>query len=260
MYILLTNDDGVDSPVLPVLKPALEHIAKTTVFTPDRNWSASGHPKTMHRTLRVDPIEWEDGSTAYKSDGAPPDCVALALLGVLDQRPDLVISGINLGSNLGYDVFYSGTVAAAVEAVIDNVPAIAFSRVYPFETDDFTAHVQFAAKLAATVLERGLPADSLLNVNFPKVTWDKIQGVHITRLGRRVYLDELVKRQDPRGQDYYWIGGQPPSGLQDPSTDIWAVENNLISITPMSLDLTAHRLLEDLQRWHLEDLWEAGNK
>ena len=260
MHILLTNDDGIDSPVLPVLKPALDSVASTTVFTPTRNWSASGHPKTMHRSLRVDEFEWSDGSTAYKSDGAPPDCVALALLGVLDTRPDLVVSGINLGSNLGYDVFYSGTVAAAVEAVIDNVQAIAFSRVYPFETNDFTPHARFAAKLAATVLEHGLPADILLNINFPKVSWEKIKGIHITRLGRRIYLDELVKRKDPRGRDYYWIGGQPPGAESDDhGTDVWAVENNLISITPLGLDWTAHRMIEDIKRWHLEDLWSAVN-
>lgn len=257
MVILLTNDDGINSPVLPVLKPALDSITKTIVFAPKKNWSASGHPKTMHETLRVDQIEWEDGSTAYRSDGAPPDCVALALLGILDQCPDLLVSGINLGSNLGHDVFYSGTVAAAVEGVIHDVPALAFSRVYPFETDDFRPHAQFAAKLAAAVLERGLPAETLLNINFPQATWDKIQGLHITRLGRRVYLDKLIKRQDPHGRDYYWIGGQPPGGLLDHGTDIWAVENKLISVTPLSLDWTAHGMIEEFKRWHLSDLLEG---
>ncbi|MEM7034104.1 MAG: 5'/3'-nucleotidase SurE [Chloroflexota bacterium] len=222
--------------------------------------SASGHPKTMHRTLRVDEFEWPDGSTAYKSDGAPPDCVALAFLGILDKRPDLVVSGINLGSNLGYDVFYSGTVAAAVEAAIDNVPAIAFSRMYPFETDDFTLHSKFAAKLAASVLEHGLPADMILNVNFPMASWDKIQGVHITRLGRRIYIDELIKRKDPKGKNYYWIGGEPSDTVvNEPGTDVWAIENNYISITPLGLDWTAHRMIEDIKRWHLEDLWKATN-
>jgi len=257
MFILLTNDDGIDSPVLPVLKTALDRVAETMVFTTSRNWSASGHPKTMHKTLRADRVEWPDGSVAYKSDGAPPDCVALALLGVLDKRPDLIVSGINLGANLGYDVFYSGTVAAAVEGVIDGVPAIAFSRVYPFGDEDFSQQAKFAARLAGLVLQHGLPADTFLNVNFPAAAWKQVRGVQITRLGRRVYRDELIRRQDPRGRDYYWIGGQPPSGVPDHGTDIWAVENNLISITPLGLDLTAHHMIEELRRWQVEALWQA---
>ena len=257
MRILLTNDDGIDSPVLPVMKAALDEVAETFIFAPDHNWSASGHPKTMHKMLRADPVEWPDGSLAYRSTGAPPDCVSLALLGVWEERPDLIVSGINLGANLGYDIFYSGTVAAAVEAVINEVPAIAFSRVYPFASEDFSQQARFAAKLAAQVLEHGLPADTLLNVNFPPTDWTSIQGLHITRLGRRVYQDELIRRQDPRGRDYFWIGGHPPSGIPDHGTDIWAIENNLISITPLSLDITAHSMLEELKRWHLEDIWEA---
>jgi len=257
MRILLTNDDGIDSPALPVLKAALDPVAETVIFAPDHNWSASGHPKTMHKTLRADPVEWADGSTAYKSSGAPSDCVALALLGVLDQPPDLIVSGINLGANLGYDIFYSGTVAAAVEAVIAGLPAIALSRVTPFASEDLSQQAAFAARLAARVLQRGLPADTLLNVNFPTVAWSEVQGVYITRLGRRVYQDELIRRQDPRGRDYYWIGGHPPTGIPEHGTDIWAVENKLVSITPISLDVTAHRMIEELKRWHLEDMTGA---
>ncbi|RME45451.1 MAG: 5'/3'-nucleotidase SurE [Caldilineae bacterium] len=254
MLILLTNDDGINSPVMPVLKAALDGVAETILFAPDHNWSASGHPKTMHKPLRADPIEWPDGSVAYKSSGAPPDCVALAMLGVIDRTPDMVVSGINLGANLGYDLFYSGTVAAAVEGVINGLPALAFSRVYPFADEDFSGQAAFAAKLARLVLERGLPADTFLNVNFPRAAWADVRGVHITRLGRRVYQDELVARQDPRGRPYYWIGGHPPTGVPDYGTDIWAVENDLISITPISLDITAHRMIEELKRWHIEDL------
>jgi len=254
MLILLTNDDGHTSHVLLPMKKALQQAAETVVFTPDKNWSASGHPKTMHKLLRADSYQWEDGSTAYKSSGAPPDCVALALFGILDTRPDLIASGINLGANLGYDVFYSGTVAAAVEGVIHGIPAIAFSRAHPVESEDFTFQAKFAAGLAKRVLESGLPADTLLNVNFPAADWGKIEGVSITRLGRRVYQDELVRRKDPRGRNYYWIGGHPPTGVPDHGTDIWAVENNLISITPLALDLTSHRMIEELKRWRIEDL------
>ncbi len=257
MRILLTNDDGIDSPVIPQMKTALSAVAETTIFAPDHNWSASGHPKTMHKMLRADPVEWEDGSIAYKSSGAPPDCVALAMMGVLDSPPDLVVSGINLGPNMGYDLFYSGTVAAAVEGVICGLPAIALSRVAPF-ADDFSMQAQFAAKLSKMVLEHGLPAGIFLNVNFPSVAWADVAGLRITRLGRRVYLDELVCREDPRGRSYYWIGGAPPTGVPDAGTDIWAVENNFISITPVSLDITAHRMMDELKRRRLEDLWQKG--
>lgn len=260
MLILLTNDDGIDSPVLPILKAALETVAPTCIFAPDHNWSASGHPKTMHKMLRADAVAWPDGSTVYKSSGAPPDCVALATLGVLDTPPDLVVSGINLGANLGYDLFYSGTFAAAVEGAISDLPAIAFSRVHPFEDDDFSGQCRFAARLTKAVLARGLPAGTLLNVNFPAVKWAKIAGVSITRMGRRVYQDELVKRQDPRGRDYYWIGGLPPTGVPDHGTDFWAVENNRISITPISLDITAHRMIDEVKRWRVEDLLDEVDR
>ena len=254
MPILLTNDDGISAPILAILKTALNEVAETIIFAPDHNWSASGHPKTMHKMLRADPIDWPDGSTAYKSTGAPPDCVALALLGVLDDDVDLVVSGINLGANLGYDVFYSGTVAAAVEGAIHGLPALAFSCAYPFADEKFSHHAKFVAQLALRVLSQGLPAGTLLNINFPAVLWPDIEGVAITRLGQRVYQDELVSRQDPRGRTYYWIGGHPPTGIPDQGTDIWAVENKLISITPIALDVTAHHLVDEIKRWHLEDL------
>jgi len=253
--ILLTNDDGIDSPVLPVLKNELNNVTETIIFAPDRNWSASGHPKTMHKMLRADTIEWEDGSIAYKSSGAPPDCVALAMLGVLERRPSLIVSGINLGANMGYDLFYSGTVAAAVEGVINGLPAIAFSRVHPVMDEDYAGQSAFAAHLSALVLKKSLPAGTFLNVNFPACAWRDIQGVTITRLGRRVYLDELVRRKDPRGRDYFWIGGNPPSGVPEHGTDIWATENNLIAITPVSLDITAHRMIDELKRWDINALF-----
>ncbi len=251
MYILVTNDDGIEAPALLPLKQALDQIAETIVFAPDHNWSASGHPKTMHKPLRADPVTLPDGSQALSSSGAPPDCVALALLGIIERRPDLIVSGINLGSNLGYDVFYSGTVAAAVEGVINGIPAIAFS-LDSFEAVDYTGPASFAARLAQHVADHGLPADMFLNVNFPAVPWEEVKGVTITRLGRRVYRDELVSRVDPRGRPYYWIGGKPPGGVPDGGTDIWAVANGYVSITPVHLDMTAYHFREDLRRWNIQ--------
>jgi len=251
MYVLITNDDGIDAPALMALKKAIDLVADSIIFAPDHNWSASGHPKTMHKPLRAAPITLSDGSQGYTSSGAPPDCVALALMGVLDRKPDLVVSGINLGPNLGYDVFYSGTVAAAVEGVISGIPAIALSH-DALDKPDYEGPARFAAYLVEQVAKRGMPADMFLNVNFPAVPWSEVQDISITRLGRRVYRDELVVREDPRGRPYYWIGGEPPSGVPDKGTDIGAVMNGVISITPLHLDLTAHFFREDLRRWELQ--------
>jgi len=271
MLILITNDDGIDAPALFPLKKALDIIGDTLVFAPDHNWSASGHPKTLHKMLRADPITLPDGSAAFVSSAPPPDCVALALLGVIEQRPDIVISGINHGANLGYDVFYSGTVAAAVEATIEGLPALAISRERidedmdaavsrgyhdkgNKEDFDYMPVTTFCARLVQRVMEYGLPANTFLNVNLPCVPWGKIKGIELTRLGHRVYRDELIRRKDPRGRPYYWIGGLPPEGVADYGTDIWALENKLISITPINLDITDHRMIEDLKRWKLEDI------
>ena len=249
--ILVTNDDGIQSPALLALKQGLDQVAETIDFAPDHNWSASGHPKTMHKPLRADPVMLPDGSQGYSCTGAPPDCVALAELGVIERRPDLIMSGINLGPNLGYDIFYSGTVAAAVEGVITGIPAIALSQ-DTRAAMDFEGQAGFAARLAQLVARHGLPADTFLNVNFPGLPWPEVKGVAITRLGRRVYRDQLVAREDPRGRPYYWIGGKPPGGVPDTGTDIWAVANGYVSITPVHLDLTAFHFHEDLRRWNIQ--------
>jgi 5'-nucleotidase len=277
MLILITNDDGINAPALLPLKHALDSVAETLVFAPDHNWSAAGHPKIMHKPLRADPITLADGSQGFVSTAPPSDCVALALLGVAERRPDLVVSGINQGANVGYDLFYSGTVAAAVEATIEGLPAIAISREFA-EKDmnlavasspglhdkpdvlaelDYRPMSAFCARLTHKVMEHSLPANTFLNINFPCIPWSEIKGVALTRLGRRVYRDELVVREDPRGRPYYWIGGLPPRGIADHGTDIWALENCLISITPVNLDMTAHHLLEDFKRWQLEELPEG---
>lgn len=251
MYVLVTNDDGINAPALLPLKQALHQVAETIVFAPDRNWSAAGHPKTMHKPLRADHVTLPDGTQGFSSNGAPSDCVALAILGVLERKPDLIVSGINLGANLGYDIFYSGTVAAAVEGIINAIPAIALS-IDSHEVRDYTGPAAFAARLAQHVAQHGLPSDLFLNVNFPPIPWKEVKGVAITRLGRRVYRDELVSRSDPRGRPYYWIGGKPPSGVPDSGTDIWAVANGYVSVTPVHLDMTAYHFREDLRRWNIQ--------
>ena len=250
--ILVTNDDGIAGPGLLPLRRALQEVGEVTIIAPDRQWTASGHAKTMHKPLRIQQVTLADGSPGYSSSGAPSDCVALAVLGFLPKPPDLVVSGINLGANVGHDITYSGTLAAAFEGTISGIPSIAAS-LDTYEGGDFVPAAQFVASLAREVLARGLPQRILLNVNIPSVPGEEIAGAEITRLGRRLYRDQLIKRQDPRGRDYYWIGGERPTGDADEEgTDIWALARKYVSVTPIHLDMTDYSFIEELRAWHLE--------
>ncbi len=249
--ILLTNDDGADAPGLLALKQQMQTVGDVVVFAPDHNWSATGHGKTMHKPLRVQDVMLADSSPALVTNGGPADCVALAVLGVLPQQPDLVISGINPGANVAQDMTYSGTVAACLEALISGIPAIAVSLAARHGGPmDFRCAARYAALVARRVLDSGR-RDLLLNVNVPDVPCHEITGVEITRLGRRIYRDVLVRRQDPRGREYYWIGGEPPTGIIEDGTDIGVLAANKVSVTPLQLDLTAHHLVQELQDWQL---------
>jgi 5'-nucleotidase len=245
MNILLTNDDGYAAPGLLILKQALDKVGTVMVVAPDQNWSAGGHVKTMHKPLRLIEVQLADGTAAYASSGAPSDCIALVMLGAIDFKPDLVVSGINPNPNLGEDMTYSGTVTAAMEGTLNGIPSIAVSvenkSAYPPAAD-------FIARFVPIVLQQGLPPDVLLNVNVPAGT---IKGVEITRMGKRVYNDALVSRLDPRGKPYYWIGGAAPTGIADDGTDVGALTNGFISITPIQLDMTAMKFLDALHGWPL---------
>jgi 5'-nucleotidase len=250
--ILVTNDDGVTAPGLLALVKEMRKLGDVTVLAPDRNWSASGHVKTMHRPLRVKETRLQDGTTALAADGAPSDCVALAMLGLVPEKADLVVSGINPNANLGDDVTYSGTVTAAMEAVIWGTPGIAVSLDSPenhLGELDYQTSARVALRIARGVLENGLPKGVLLNLNVPYLPIDKIQGVRVTRQGVRVYRDTLDRRQDPRGLPYYWIGGEAPTGLPEEGTDIGALNGGFVSITPLHLDLTAYSVMNELSMW-----------
>ncbi len=255
MYILLTNDDGVESPGILALYEAVAAVPGTevAVIAPDRNWSISGHNKTMDRPLRLKEVKWPNGVTVLTTDGTPADCVSLAWLGVLPHTPDLVISGINTGPNLGDDVTYSGTVAAAMEAHIAGCPTIAIS-LDTFENWIFETPARFAAQLVERFIHGSLPlsAETFLNVNVPNLPFEEIAGVEITRQGKRIYQDILVKGLDPRGRPYYWIGGERPSGYMLEGTDFEAVMQRKISITPMMLDLTNYNQLKEMQSWQFQ--------
>jgi 5'-nucleotidase len=218
MHILVTNDDGITAPGLLALVQAMRPLGKVSILAPDHNWSGGGHVKTIDRPLRVSKLTLADGSIAFASDGAPSDCVALALLGFIPEKIDLVVSGINPMANLGHDVTYSGTVTAAMEAIIWGVPGIAFSldsgEKNP-EAIDFQPAARIASQIAAQALNHSLPMGVFLNVNVPGQDRQSIEGIRLTRQGLRVYRDRLDVRQDPRSRPYYWIGGEVPTGVPE---------------------------------------------
>jgi 5'-nucleotidase len=251
MHILVTNDDGVQAPGLLALAQAMRQVGDVTVVAPDRNWSASGHVKTLERPIRVTATLLADGTTAYMSDGAPSDCVALPLLGFLENKIDLVVSGINPYSNIGHDVTYSGTVTAAMEAVIAGVPGIAFSLASEEKPANVPTDYGPAAEIAKRVVlnyqEAGLLEGVVMNVNIPYLAVEEIKGFIITRQGLRVYRDALDRRVDPRGRPYYWIGGELPTGVNEEGTDVGALASGYVSITPLQLDLTNYKAMEILK-------------
>lgn len=252
MHILVTNDDGVTAPGLLALAAELRKPYKVTILAPDRNWSASGHVKTMHRPLRVKEVLLDDGLIALASDGAPSDCVALAMLGLIPDEIELVVSGINPNANIGHDVTYSGTVTAAMEAAIWGIPGLAISLDSPdnhLGDVDYGPAARVARKVIEQVVKNQLDNKILLNVNVPYLADEEIKGYHITRQGLRVYRQRLDRRSDPRGRPYYWIGGDSPTGIPEEGTDFGSLANGYVSITPLKLDLTAENMLDTLRGW-----------
>jgi 5'-nucleotidase len=239
----------------------MRKLGDVTVIAPDRNWSASGHVKTLHRPIRTKRAVLSDGTEALAIDGAPADCVALAVLGVVTAPIDLVVSGINPSPNLSYDMFYSGTVSAAAEAVICGIPGIAVSTDHPANPRDdrdynsaaVTARLVAERILAAAPGAGGARPNLLLNLNVPHLPLGEIKGWRITRQGVRVYEDELLTNHDPQGNPYYWIGGKFPSGEPVDGTDIGALKQGFVSIMPLHLDLTDYRIYETFKL----DGWEV---
>ncbi len=243
---LITNDDGSHSPGLEALVQALSSQAECLVIAPDRDNSAVSHSLTMNRPLRVTKIR----NGFYTLDGTPTDCVAIGLNKIIRKKPDLLVSGINPGPNLGDDISYSGTVSAAVEGTMYGIPSLAISLAgeAPY---DFTSAAEIAAKLARLILQKGLPKDTLLNANIPQT--DPIKGIKVTRQGRRLWDNAIQETRDPWGRKHYWIGGGTPSPDLSEDTDVYAVNNGFISVTPIHLDLTNHQGIDHLKKeWQLE--------
>ncbi len=256
MHIVVTNDDGVVAPGLLALANEMKKIGSVSILAPDRNWSASGHVRTIDRPLRVRDVVLSDGTTAQACDGAPSDCVALALCGFFSEPVDLVVSGINPFANIGDDVTYSGTVTAAMEAVIGGLPAVAVSVDSPdnhLGMVDYQTAATYALKITRAMLQKTLPKGLLLNVNVPYVPTEQVKGIRVTRQGNREYHDRLDKRVDPRGKPYYWAIGDLPTSHAEPGTDAEALLNNYVSVTPIQLDLTAYRFLPEMNSWGWEE-------
>lgn len=248
--VVLTNDDGIGAEGLQTLKSHLQCLpgVELAVVAPDRERSASGHSITIHQPLQVQPLPDQGTTRSWAVNGTPADCTKLAIQALLERRPHLVVSGINRGPNLGQDVYYSGTVSAAVESALLGVPALAVSLT-AFEQLDYGFAAQFAAGAAWQVLKKGLPPGTLLNINVPALAPGQIAGVAVTRLGVRRYRDAFDRRVDPRGRVYYWLTSESPDHEEPDDTDIGAIRRNLVSITPIRLDLTHHDLLDELRQW-----------
>jgi 5'-nucleotidase len=253
--VLISNDDGVHAEGIKALHRELARVSDVTVVAPDRERSGASHSLTMDVPLRAHRIS----DDRIGVDGTPTDCVLLAVKRLLKERPDLMVSGINRGPNMGDDVTYSGTIAAAMEATLLGIPSIAVSLTRKGKEDyDYGPAAKIAAQLALMVLERGLPQGTLLNVNIPNLPVEEIEGIDVARQGKQVYEEAVVEKKDPRGRTYYWIGGQLTTWEPEKDTDYAAVSNNRVSVTPVHLDLTDYRTMNILREWELPAVLERA--
>ncbi|HHW76500.1 MAG TPA: 5'/3'-nucleotidase SurE [Xanthomonadaceae bacterium] len=244
MQILVSNDDGYQAPGLLHLVTALSELAEITVVAPDRDRSGASNSLSLKNPLYV--TRHDNG--VYSVEGTPTDCVHVAITGLLEQEPDMVVSGINAGANLGDDVIYSGTVAAAMEGRFLGLPAIAISQA-SFHPEHFDTAARVAVWLVRRLRERPLPPDTILNVNVPDLPWDRLAGFRATRLGHRHKSEPVIKSIDPRGRPIYWVGPAGPEQDAGPGTDFHAVRADHVSITPLQVDLTRHGALDSLTEW-----------
>jgi 5'-nucleotidase len=245
MNILVTNDDGIQATGILALASALGELGRVTVVAPDRERSAAGHSLTLHSPLRI--FELREGF--YAVDGTPTDCVNMGIHNMLPFRPDLVVSGINHGANLGGDITYSGTVAAAIESTLMGIPAIAVSLDTFERQGHFDDAAQVALRVARQVVANGLPVDTLLNVNVPNCPLDQMLEPLITRQGKRSFVGKIIDKTDPRGRKYFWIGSEEPDFNDYEGTDFHAINRKHVSITPLHLDLTNYESMQILRGW-----------
>jgi 5'-nucleotidase len=265
MRVLLTNDDGISAPGLQAARRALRELegVEVDVIAPDSNRSATARSITTRSPLTVEEVEFGDGDTGFATDGTPVDCVRFAELGLVGHRPDLIVSGINHGANLGDDVTYSGTVAAAFEGIVLGIPAVAISQQssgggmgYVSGRFEFGVAARFLAQLVAKLIAEPMPPETLVNVNCPA---GEPRGIEVTKLGKRVYNDELkLVREDPGGRRHYEIYGWQPGFEELEGTDLMAVSKGRIAVTPIHFDLTDHGGLERLRGWGFDEMLAAS--
>ncbi len=246
--ILVTNDDGITAPGIRALIEVMNKLGKVVVVAPDSVQSGMGHAVTVNSTLYLDKIKIDDGpQVEYKSNGTPVDCVKLAISEILDRKPDLVVSGINHGSNASINVIYSGTMSAAVEGGIEGIPSIGFSLM-DFKWDaDFEPAKHFVEIISKKVLETGMPKGIVLNVNIPKLLLSEIKGIKVGRQAKAKWVEAFDKRTNPHGRTYYWLTGEFKNFDDGKDTDIYALENSYVSVVPVQFDMTAHKFIEELK-------------
>lgn len=248
MHILVTNDDGILAPGIGLLGEVCQAVGTVTVVAPDREQSGTSHSLTLHRPLR--PTRRPDGT--FQVDGTPTDCVLMALGGLLPEKVDIVVSGVNHGPNMGEDVLYSGTVAAAMEAVTLGVPGVAISFTGS-DPEVLLTYRDLLVGLVRRITAQAFPAETLLNINLPDRPADQVKGVRVAKLGSRYFSEGLTRMQDPRGRPVYWIGGGSITWTGEGDTDHLAVQEGYVAITPLHMDLTNYKLLETVRSWELAD-------
>lgn len=259
MRILISNDDGIASPGLLKTAEKLCVDHEVYVIAPDRERSAAGHSLTLHKPLRIEEVDIGiKVAKAWSTTGTPGDCVKIGISSILDKKPDLIISGINLGPNLGADIIYSGTVSAALEGAVLGYPSIAASLFGSgtFTDASFEYPAEFLANFMNKIAEIKFPKKTILNLNFPAVDKSEIAGIQITKTGTRMYTDQYEKRIDPRGKTYYWLAGEFISAGEEEGTDINAVMNNKISITPVTFELTHKSIMPELEQAFCDGICE----
>lgn len=250
--ILVTNDDGITAPGVRALIDVMKELGRVVVVAPDKPQSAMGHAITINNTLYLQKTSLPGADIEeYACSGTPVDCVKMAVSELLEQKPDLCVSGINHGSNSSINVIYSGTMSAAVEAAIEGIPAIGFS-LQDFDWNaDFESVKPFVRRIASEVLNNGLPQGVLLNVNFPKLPYDAVKGVKVCRQAKAMWIEKFDKRQNPSGRDYYWLTGEFVNMDRGEDTDEWALDNGYVSVVPVHYDMTAHQAIAQLNTWKL---------
>jgi len=248
--ILLTNDDGIYSKGIYALWEAMNEIGDVTVLAPNTEKSAVGHAVTISDPIRIESCSRHGNFKGYAVNGTPADCVKIAIGSFLDKEPNIVVSGINAGSNMGTNILYSGTVSAAAEGTMLGVPSIAFS-LNTFNANNYELSKEVAIKMTKNVLNNGLPKGTLLNVNIPKCEISECNGYKITSQGDEYFLDDLEKREDPRGRIYYWMSGKIVNNDTSNEQDGYAISNNLVSVTPIQYNLTDHKFIDELKNWKL---------